>query len=212
MCKKNVQTGCTGYVHIKLSHVNVIRLSLSLGAWWPKGKSSSSVSQFLPSCSWCACQMAVKWRDGYRGDLSPWWFLQLCFCSVWGRCPAERREQTLRCTQLSARLSAEICSPDLWRYYTTLRCTESIHFLWPLNRNFSGLLVRPWISSAVADDTVFAWLSWPVFECVLHTRQVLDLDWGHRCGQSSQYPRFLDSNIRWYCNGAEKNFFAPKTL
>ncbi len=34
MCKKNVQTGCTGYVHIKLSHVNVnvMRLSLSLGA------------------------------------------------------------------------------------------------------------------------------------------------------------------------------------
>ncbi len=47
MCKKNVQTGCTGYVHmaamrmmrimnvlqfIKLSLVNVIRPSLSLGA------------------------------------------------------------------------------------------------------------------------------------------------------------------------------------
>ncbi len=145
--KKNVQTawrmckhGCTGYVHIKLSHVNVMRpsLSLSLGAWWPEGRSSSSVSQFLPSCSWSACQMAVKWKDGYRGDLSPWWFLQLCFCSVWGRCPAERGEQTLRCAQLSARLSAELCSPGLWHYYTTLRCTESIHFLWPLNRKFSG--------------------------------------------------------------------------
>ncbi len=135
---------------------------LSLGAWWPEGRSSSSVSQFLPSCSWSACQMAVRRKDGYRGDLSPWLFLQLCFCSVWGRCPAERGGQTLRC----ARLSAELCSPDLWRYFTTLRCTESIHFLWPLNRKFSGLLVRPWISSAVADGTVFAWLSWPVFECV----------------------------------------------
>ncbi len=30
--KKNVQTGCTRYVHIKLSHVNVMRPSLSLGA------------------------------------------------------------------------------------------------------------------------------------------------------------------------------------
>ncbi len=60
------------------------------------------------------------------GDLSPWLFLQLCFCSVWGRCPAERGGQTLRCAQLSARLSAELCSPDLWRYCTTLRCTESI--------------------------------------------------------------------------------------
>ncbi len=180
MCKRNVQTGCTGYVHIaamrmmenngcilqfiKLSPVDVMRLSL--GAWWPEGRSSSSVSQFLPSCSWSACQMAVRWKDGYRGDLSPWLFLQLCFCSVWGRCPAERGGQTQRCTQLSARLSAELCSPDLWRYCTTLRCTESIHFLWPLNRKFSGLLARPWISSAVVDGTVFAWLSWPVFECV----------------------------------------------
>ncbi len=154
MCKRNVQTGCTGYVHIaamrmmenylflwcfflqfiKLSPVDVMRLSL--GAWWPEGRSSSSVSQFLPSCSWSACQMAAEWKDGYRGDLSPWLFLQLCFCSVWGRCPAERGGQTLRCAQLSARLSAELCSPDLWRYCTTLRCTESIHFIWPLNRKF----------------------------------------------------------------------------
>ncbi len=101
-------------------------MRLSLGAWWPEGRSSSSVSQFLPSCSWSACQMAVWWKDGYRGDLSPWLFLQLCFCSVWGRCPAERGGQTLRCAQLSARLAAELCSPDLWRYYTTMRCTESI--------------------------------------------------------------------------------------
>ncbi len=144
MCKRNVQTGCTGYVHIaamrmmenngcflqfiKLSPVDVMRLSL--GAWWPEGRSSSSVSQFLPSCSWSTCQMAVWWNDGYRGDLSPWLFLQLCFCSVWGRCPAERGGQTLRCAQLSARLSAELCSPDLWRYCTTLRCTESIHIVY----------------------------------------------------------------------------------
>ncbi len=53
--------------------------------------------------------MAVRWKDGYRGDLSPWLFLQLCFCSVWGRCPAERGGQTQRCAQLSARLSAELC-------------------------------------------------------------------------------------------------------
>ncbi len=107
--------------------------------------------------------MAVTWKDGYQGDLSLCWFLQLCFCSVWGRCPAERGEQTLRCAQLSAQLSAELCSPDLRRFHTTLRCTESVHLLWPLNRKFSGFLVRPWISSAVADGTVFAWLSWPVF-------------------------------------------------
>ncbi len=126
-------------------------------AWGKKLLLSLSV---LPSCSWSACQMAVRWKDGYRGDLSP---QKLCFCSVWGRCPAERGGQTLRCAQLSARLSAELCSPD---FVALLYHTESIHFLWPLNRTFSGLLVRPWISSAVADGTVFAWLSWPVFECV----------------------------------------------
>ncbi len=76
-------------------------MRLSLGAWWPEGRSSSSVSQFLPTRFWSACPMAVRWKDGYRGDLSPWLFLQLCFCSVWGRCPAERGGQTLRCAQLS---------------------------------------------------------------------------------------------------------------
>ncbi len=57
--------------------------------------------------------------------------LTALLCSVWYRCPAEREEQTLRRAQLSARLSAELCSPDLWRYYTTLRCTESVHFYGP---------------------------------------------------------------------------------
>ncbi len=97
---------------IKLSLVNIIWPSLCLGAWWPEGRSSSSVSQFLPSWSTSACQMAANWKDSYRGDLSSWWFYQLCFCSVWGRCPAERGEQTLRCAQLSAQPSAELCSPD----------------------------------------------------------------------------------------------------
>ncbi len=143
---------------IKMSHVEVIWPSLSLGAWWPEGR-SSSVSQFLPSCSWSACQMAVKRTDGYQGGFIPWWFWPLCFCRAWGRCPAERGEQTLRWTQLSAQLSAELSSPDWRRFHTTLRCTESIHFLWPLNRRFLGLLLRPWISSAVADGTVFVWLS-----------------------------------------------------
>ncbi len=53
---------------IKLSPVNVIRPNLSLSAWWPGGRSSSQVSQFLPSCSGSACQVAVKWKDGYQGD------------------------------------------------------------------------------------------------------------------------------------------------
>ncbi len=134
-------------------------MRLSLGAWWPEDRSSSSVSQFCHHASEALARWQWWWRDSYRGDLSPWLFLQLCFCSVWGRCPAERGGQTQRCAQLSARLSAELCSPVLWHYCTTLRCTESVHFLWPLNRKFSGLLERPWISSAVADGTVFAWLS-----------------------------------------------------
>ncbi len=146
----------------KWSHGDVKRLSLSSGVWWP----GEEVSQFLPSGCGSAYQMAAEWRDSYRGDLSPWWFWQLCCCSVWGRCPAERGEQTLRCAQLSTQLSARLCSLDWSCFHTTLRYTESIHFLWSLNRKFSGLLVRPWISSAVADGTFFAWLSWPVFECV----------------------------------------------
>ncbi len=35
---------------------------------------SSSVSQFLPSCSWSACQMAVNRKDGYLSELSLWGF------------------------------------------------------------------------------------------------------------------------------------------
>ncbi len=55
---------------IKLSPVNVMRHEFefrSLVAW---GRSSSSVSQFLPLCSGSACQMEVKGKDGYQGDLS----------------------------------------------------------------------------------------------------------------------------------------------
>ncbi len=128
--------------------------------------SRALVSQFLPSGCGSAYQMAAEWIDSFQGDLSPWWFWQLCFCSVWGRCPAERGEQTQRYAQLSAQLSARPCNLDWSCFHTTLRYTESIHFLWSLHRKFSGLLVRPWISSAVADGTVFAWLSSPVFECV----------------------------------------------
>ncbi len=57
--------------------------------------------------------------------MSPWWFWQLCFSRVWGRCPAERGEQTLRCAHVSAQLSAGLCSPDWIRFHTTLRCSGS---------------------------------------------------------------------------------------
>ncbi len=96
----------------KWSHDDVKRLSLSSGVWYPGGRNSSWVSQFLPSGCGSTYQMAAEWKDSYQGDLSPWWFWQLCFCSVWGRCPAERGEQTQRCAQLSAQLSARLCSLD----------------------------------------------------------------------------------------------------
>ncbi len=117
------------------------------------GEETPPESQFLPSGCGSAYQMAAEWKDSYQDDLSLWWFWQLCFCSVWGRCPAERGEQTQRYAQLSAQLSARPCSLDWSCFHTTLRYTESIHYLWSLNRKFSGLLVRPWISSAVADGT-----------------------------------------------------------
>ncbi len=59
------------------------------------------------------------------------WFESLMILA--GRCPAERGEQTLR----SARLSAELCSPDWRRFHTTLRCTEMSQY------TFYGL----WIES-----------------------------------------------------------------
>ncbi len=60
-------------------------------AWVKKLLLSLSV---LPSCSGSAYQMVAKWRDSYKGDLSPWWFWQLYFCSIW--CPAERGEHNQR--------------------------------------------------------------------------------------------------------------------
>ncbi len=63
-------------------------------------------------------------------------FSSSVFSSVWGRCPAERGEQTLRCAQPSARLSVEHCRPDWRRFHTTPRCTESVHFLWPWIERF----------------------------------------------------------------------------
>ncbi len=138
---------------------------------WVWVKESDGLGEEAPpkSLSFChqAAEALTRWQQSEKtvftlwklGDLSPRWFWQLCFCSAWGRCPAERGEQTLRCAQLSAQLSARLCSLDWSCFHTTLRCTESVHFLWSLNRKFSGLLVRPWISSAVADGTVFAWLS-----------------------------------------------------
>ncbi len=79
-------------------------------------------------------------KDSYQGDLSLWWFCQLCLCIVWCRCPAERGEPTQRYAQLSAQLSARLCSLGWSCFHTTLRCTETKHFLWSLHRKFSGLL------------------------------------------------------------------------
>ncbi len=70
-----------------------MKQSLCLGAWWPEGRSSSSVFQSLPSYSWSACQMAVNRKDGYRGGLSrgmkgEWWAptsKRLWACQIYNR-------------------------------------------------------------------------------------------------------------------------------
>ncbi len=120
--------------------------------------------KLLLSLSVFAIMQRKRLPDGSRVHRQfPGWFESLVILTAlllqrWGRCPAERGEQTLRYAQLSAQLSARPCSLGWSCFHTTLRCTESIHFLWSLSRMFSGLLERPWISSAVADGTVFAWL------------------------------------------------------
>ncbi len=103
----------------------------------------------------------------------PGWFesLMTCFCqrlrqmsSREGRADPEMR--SAKCTTLCRALQSWL---ELFPYHTEMQWVwESIHFLWPLNRKFSGLLVRPWISSAVADGTAFAFLmelevNWPSF-------------------------------------------------
>ncbi len=98
---------------------------------------ASSVFQSLPSCSWSACQMAVNRKDGYGVS----WIFEDFSSSAFTAFDVDvlqRGESRPWDAQLSARLSVELCSPGLWHYYTTLRCTESEHFLWPLNRKFSG--------------------------------------------------------------------------
>ncbi len=132
MCRRVI----SGYVHKNTGDesmyvssnnlVNVYETGFVFRSMMAWGRSSSSVSQFFAIMLLNACQMAVNRNDGCRGDLSPWWFWQLCFCSVWGRWPAEREEQTLRCVQLNARLSAELCSPGLRNYHTTLRFQWSL--------------------------------------------------------------------------------------
>ncbi len=110
----------------------------SLMAWGKK---------LLLSLSVFAIMLLKRLPDGSRKKRRlPGWFESLIILAalllqLLGRCPAERGEQTLRCAPLSAQLSAELCSPDLWGYHTTLRCTELIHFLWPLNRKISELLI-----------------------------------------------------------------------
>jgi len=59
-------------------------------------------SVFWPLGYGSAYQMAAGWKDS---GWSPWF----CFCSVWGRCPAEMGEQMLRCA-LSAEHSAGLCN------------------------------------------------------------------------------------------------------
>ncbi len=126
------------YLQLTMGLVSVYETEFvfrSLMAWGKKLFLSLSVFAIMLLKRLADGSKQKRWLPGWVESLM---ILQLCFCSVWGRCAAERGEQTLRCAQLSARLSVGLCSPGLWHYYTTLRCTESEHFLWPLNRKFSG--------------------------------------------------------------------------
>ncbi len=67
--------------------------------------------------------MAVKWRDGCQGYLCPWFILAALLLLRFD--VDVNGKQTLICAQLSAQLSAWLCSPDLRPYHTTLRCTRS---------------------------------------------------------------------------------------
>ncbi len=79
-------------------------------------------------------------------------------------------EQTLRCTQLSTTTLCRALQSwfEAFPYHTEMHWV--IHFLWPLNRKFSGLLARPRISSAVTDGTVFAWVHRLCKKTVLRVR------------------------------------------
>ncbi len=119
---------------------------------WVWVKESDGLGEETPpkSLSFCpqAAEALTRWQQSEKTVTRVIWvfddFDSSASACVWGRCPAERGEQTLRCAQLSAQLSARLCSLDWSCFHTTLRYTESIHFLWSLNRKFSGLLVRPW--------------------------------------------------------------------
>ncbi len=85
----------------------------SLMAWRKK---------LLLSLSVFAIMLRKRLSDGSKMKRwLPEWFeflmiLAALLLRIWGRCPAEREEQTLRCAQLSARLSVELCSPDWSRF------------------------------------------------------------------------------------------------
>ncbi len=134
---------------------------------WVWVKESDGLGEETPpkSLSFChqAAEALTRWQQSEKTVTRVIWvfddFDSSASAAFEVDVPAERGEQTLRCAQLSAQLSARLCSLHWSCFHTTLRCTESIYFLWSLNRKFSRLLVRPWISSAVADGTAFAWLS-----------------------------------------------------
>ncbi len=101
-----------------------------------------------------------RWLPGWFESLM---ILQFGFCNVWGRCPAEREEQTLRCAQLSARLSAKLAVLVCGIIIPHWDALSQYTFYGPWIESFQD----SWwdrISSAVADGTAFAWLSWPVLD------------------------------------------------
>ncbi len=130
-------------------------MRLSLGAWWPEGRSSSSVSQFCHH----APEALARWQCDEKTVTGVIWVLDYFCSSAFAAFEVDvlqRGGQTLRCAQLSARLSAELCSPDLWRllYRTEMHWVNTL--LCFLQRK-SPTPVAPW--------HICFKLLWTVFAC-----------------------------------------------
>ncbi len=118
---------------------------------WLWVQEPDGLGEETPPESLCFCHQAAealtRWQPSEKTVTRVIWvFDDLTALPLhrWGRCPAERGEPTQRYAQLSANSLQGFAILAGAVSHTTLRCTESIHFLWSLHRKFSGLLVRPW--------------------------------------------------------------------
>ncbi len=173
MNRRDVQTGYSGYVHKKhgwweygcIFSNNLVGdyetgfVFRSLMAWGKKLLLSLLVFAImllkrLPDGS---KRMVTGVKDGYRGELSLWWFLQLCFCSVWGRWPAERGElcralQNFAVLVCGITIPVRFCALSCLRFATWWRYFPLVSL---------SLLIR--IISSSPDSFLIPYLFGPLF-------------------------------------------------